>query len=167
LSKLQKVVDPETVRLALRQWTTGVTIVSSCHNGYQHGMTVSSFTSVALSPPLVMISLQREARTHALIVESGVFGITILAESQQAISERFAGHTADDEDRFAGLESFTLITGAPFLKGGLAFLDCKLINSQVIGEQTVFFGEILALDFKPVGRPLVYHDRRYHGLNDI
>ena len=130
-------------------------------------MTVSSFTSVALSPPLVMISLQRETRTHALIVESGVFGVTILAESQQAISERFAGNTADDEDRFAGLESLTLVTGAPFLSGGLAFMDCRVVNSQVIGEQTVFFAEILALETAPEGRPLAYHDRHYHGLQDI
>jgi flavin reductase (DIM6/NTAB) family NADH-FMN oxidoreductase RutF len=158
--------DPEAVRQAMRQWTTGVTVVTSCHNGYQHGMTVSSFTSVSLDPPILLISLQQDSRTHLLIKQSGIFGVTILADNQQGISERFAGQTPDDEDRFTGLETFSMITGSPFLMGGLAYLDCIVDKSLVIGMHTLFFGKVIASRFASEGRPLVYHDRHYHFIRE-
>jgi flavin reductase (DIM6/NTAB) family NADH-FMN oxidoreductase RutF len=154
--------NPEAVRQAMRQWSTGVTVISSCHDGYQHGMTVSSFTSVSLDPPILLISLQQDSRTHALIKESGIFGVTILADDQQEISERFAGRTPDDEDRFLGLETFRMITGSPFLMGGLAFLDCVVYKSMIMGVHTLYFGKVIAARHVTNGRPLVYHDRHYH-----
>jgi flavin reductase (DIM6/NTAB) family NADH-FMN oxidoreductase RutF len=154
--------NPEEVRQAMRQWTTGVTIVTSCHDGYQHGMTVSSFTSVSLDPPVLLISLQRDSRTHLLIKQSGIFGVTILAENQKEISERFAGKTPDDEDRFSGLETFNMITGSPFLVGGLAYLDCIVNKTLIFGVHSLFFGKVLASQFASEGRPLLYHDRHYH-----
>ena len=160
----EKKADPEAVRQVMRMWTTGVTIVTSCYDGLRHGMTVSSFTSVTLAPPLVMISLQRSSRTHGLIVGSGVFGVTILEETQQEISDRFAGRTPDDEDRFAGLKTFTMATGSPFIAGALAYLDCEVERMIQLGEHTLFFGEVIALQTAPAGRPLAYHNREYRFL---
>ncbi len=149
----------------MRQWTTGVCVVASCYNGIRHGMTVSSFTSVSLSPPQVMISIQRSSRTHQLIDESNFFGITILAETQLEISERFAGRTPDNEDRFAGLEIFSMATGSPFISGGLAYLDCEVERKVQLGEHTLFLGEVVALQFAGDGQPLVYYNREYHSLS--
>ena len=88
------------------------------YHGKDHGMTVSSFTSVSMDPPLVTISLMKDSRTQSLVIQSASFGITILSSAQVEISQRFAGQIPDTDDRFAGLETFNLDTGAPMLKSG-------------------------------------------------
>ena len=127
-------------------------------------MTVSSFTSVALEPPIIIISLQTASRTHTLVTQANGFAVTILSEDQQEISNRFAGRIADTEDRLAGLETETLVTGAPLIKGGLAYLDCTVMQSISIGTNTLFLAEVVAARGNGEGRPLVYHNRKYHKL---
>jgi flavin reductase (DIM6/NTAB) family NADH-FMN oxidoreductase RutF len=157
-------VKPEELRFAMRQWTTGVTIVSSMLNGERHGMTVSSFTSISLDPPIVAVSLARDTRTNHLIENSGVFGVTILRELQQEISDRFAGRIVDNQDRFIGLETFELTTGVSFIKGGLAWLDCQVISKLETGNTIVYLGQVVATQSGDAGAPLLYYDRDYHNL---
>jgi flavin reductase (DIM6/NTAB) family NADH-FMN oxidoreductase RutF len=152
------------MREAMRQWATGVTIISSTYDGIRHGMTVSSFTSISLDPPLVLVSLANDSRTHGLVQRSHTFGVTLLNRDQVEISNRFAGRTTEDQDRFAGLDAFTLHTGAPFLNGGLSYLDCNVISSQDVGDHTLFVGEVIALQITPGGDPLIYYNRGYHRL---
>lgn len=158
--------DQEQLRKVMRQWTTGVTIVSTQYQGIRHGMTVSSFTSVSLRPQVVTISLTKSSRTHDLLISAGSFGITILSNDQQNISELFAGQTTESEDRFKGLEILTLETGAPFIKAGLAFLDCKVIAVHDFGTNSLFIGEVSATRAGESGRPLIYFDQQYHQLQD-
>jgi flavin reductase (DIM6/NTAB) family NADH-FMN oxidoreductase RutF len=153
------------MRAAMRQWATGVTVVSTFYDGMQHGMTVSSFTSISLEPPLVLISLSKDTRTHHLVSRSGVFGVTLLNQNQREISERFAGRIAENQDRFAGLETFTLRTGAPFLRGGLSFLDCTVVAAHDVGDHTLFIGQVVALQVEEADAPLIYYNRRYHRLH--
>ena len=159
-------IDPEQVRQTMRRWATGVTVVTSCHNGFRHGMTVSSFTSISLSPPLLLVSLQHEARTHSLVKSSRVFGVTLLREDQAAISDRFAGRLSEESNRFEGLQTFDLLTGSPFLQDGLAFMDCQVAQEISIGDHTLFIGRIVALQTAPAGQPLIYFDRHYHSLKE-
>lgn len=162
--KQSAILDPEQLRHAMRAWTSGVTIVTASHAGEQHGMTVSSFTSVALEPPLIIISLQTASRTQTLVSQAEAFAVTILAEDQQELSEHFAGRVPDAGDRLAGLKTETLVTGAPFIKGGLAYLDCRVTQSISMGSNTLFLAEVVAARGNGGGQPLVYHDRRYHKL---
>lgn len=157
-------VNPETVRLIMRRWATGVTVVSAAYAGVQHGMTVSSFTSISLEPPYVLISLARHARTHGLVTRSGEFAVTILSDEQQEISDRFAGRTPDDEDRFVGLPTYTLSGSAPLLMGGLAGMCCKVVASFDVGTHTLFVGEIMALSDIAESDPLLYYNRTYKEL---
>ena len=149
----------------MRAWTSGVVVVTATYNGEQHGMTVSSFTSISLDPALIIISLQAASRTHELVSLAGAFAVTILSADQKFISERFAGRV-EDGDRFDGLETETLETGAPFLKGGLAYLDCRVTQSIPSGMNTLFLAEVVAARGEVPGQPLVYHDRRYHVFKD-
>ena len=158
-------VDPDSMREAMRQWATGVTIVSSIYDGVRHGMTVSAFTSISLDPPLVLISLAKEARTHDLVERSKIFGVTLLKQGQEEISDRFAGRTTEDQDRFASLETFKLHTGAPFLIDGLSFLDCMVIDWHDIGDHTLFIGEVVAMQVESEGDPLIYYNRSYRRLS--
>ncbi len=159
-------VAPEELRLVMRQWTTGVTVVTARSAGEQHGMTVSSFTSISLDPPLVSISLAHNARAHRLVVSTGRFAVTILSAEQQDLSERFAGRIPDAEDRFEGLNCFELVSGAPLIPGGLAWLDCRVAAQLEAGNNTVFLGEVLAVKNGPGGSPLLYYDRDYQQLCD-
>jgi flavin reductase (DIM6/NTAB) family NADH-FMN oxidoreductase RutF len=158
-------VDPEALRLVMRTWATGVTVVATALEGVRHGMTVSSFTSVSLDPPLVLVSLERAAQTHRLLERSGYFSVTVLGDGQQAVSDRFAGRQPDDEERFTGLDTFTLVSGAPFISGGLAYFDCRVVSTYPAGTHTVFIGEVLAVQAgDEAAAPLLYHDRDYHQL---
>lgn len=160
-------LDPEELRRAMRNWTTGVTVVTAAHQGQQHGMTVSSFTSVALEPPLVLISLQTASRTHELVTRSKQFGVSILSADQQELSDRFAGRIADNEDRMAGLNLITMISGAPLLKDSLAQMDCHVVHTFQAGTNTAFIGEVLSVRSPDVeAHPLIYFNRSYRRLDE-
>ena len=158
-------LDPDKLRQAMRAWTSGVTIVTASHEGEQHGMTVSSFTSIALEPPIIIISLQTGSRTHKLVSQSNAFAVTILAEGQQDISDRFAGRIPDAEDRFVDVETETLASGAPFIKGGLAYIDCRVTQTIPVGTNTLFLAKVAAARGDGEGRPLVYHDGSYQAIS--
>lgn len=157
-------IDPEMLRHAMRRWVTGVSIVTSAYEDQRHGMTVNSFTSISLDPPTVLVSLAMSTRTHALIRHSGAFAVTILSEEQVEVADRFAGRLPESADRFVDLDLFTLSTGAPFIKGGLAFIDCEVKTSVEIGHSTVFFGEVVALGHVSDAAPLAYFNRLYRKL---
>ncbi len=159
-------VEPALLRSAMRQWVTGVTIVSSRWQSEYHGMTVSSFTSISLDPPLICVSLAGDTRTHRLVEASNIFGVTLLNENQQEISDRFAGRIADSQDRFSGLQIFSLLTGAPFLMDGLAWLDCEVFNKIIAGNNTVFIGRVVAVQLGQPNQPLLYYDRDYRNICD-
>lgn len=157
----------EQLRTVMRHWASGICVATAAHQGLRQGMTVSSFTSVAVDPPMVLISLHKNTRTHDLVLQSEAFGVTLLAADQQEISDRFAGRLGED-DRFAGLETFQLLTGSPLLMGGLAVFDCRLRGSFDANTTTVMFGEVVTarLSDRPEGelKPLLYYNQSYHRL---
>jgi flavin reductase (DIM6/NTAB) family NADH-FMN oxidoreductase RutF len=157
-------LDGELLRQVMRHWPTGVTVVTSKTDNYCHGMTVNSFTSLSLEPPFVAVTLARESRTYALVKQSGIFGINILGEDSGDISDRFAGKIAEAVDRFAGLEIFTLVTGAPLLTLALANLDCRVAHRYAMPNSTLFVGEVLAVHHSSAGWPLVYLNKGYHKI---
>ncbi len=158
-------LNPDVLRDAMRFWSTGVAVVTAKHNHIQHGMTVSSFTSLSLTPPQVLVSLARNTRTHDLVMRSEIFGVSVLNDNQQDISDRFAGRVPDDLDRLEGIETFTLKTGISFIKGGLAHFDCCVVTTLGSGTHTIFIGEVLAAQHQETGQPLMYFNRDYRHLS--
>lgn len=157
-------VDAEQLRSALRLWASGVCVVTSHEHGQPHGMTVSSFASVSLTPPLVLVCLENTSRTHRLVQESGVFAVSILHESQAELADRFAGRVPDDSDRFAGIPFAKAKTGCAIVAGCLAYLDCRLAAAFPGGTHTVFLGEVIDAVHRQDGAPLVYFQRGYRRL---
>jgi flavin reductase (DIM6/NTAB) family NADH-FMN oxidoreductase RutF len=158
-------LDPEKLRHAMRAWTTGVAIVTSIHEGQQYGMTVNSFTSISLEPPLISVTLKQLTHTHDLVVKSGVFAVTILAAEQKELSDRFAGKLPNITDRFDGVQTERLSPmEAPVFKDGMAYLRCRVVNSMPVGENTLFVAEVIAAQRQGEGQPLVYHNRDYWRL---
>ena len=160
-------LNPEKLRAAMRAWSAGVTIVTAVYEGHKHGMTVNSFTSISLEPAMITISLQQSTRTHELVSKSRAFGLTILSAEQSKISDLFAGKITGIEDRFVGLQTETLITGSPLVVGGLAWLDCRVIETFNAGMNTLFIAEVLAARDTNDGQPLIYHNRKYWSLSQL
>ena len=154
----------EALRLTMRLWTCGVTVVTTRDGEHRTGMTASSFTSISLEPPLVLVCLHKQAHTTQVIEKTGVYGVSMLASEQEELSSQFAGYTKLPEgaDRFYNVETFTLKTGSPLLKDAIAWLDCKVYGVHDGGTHLVFIGEVVATDRQddPVN-PLVYHNRAY------
>ena len=157
-------LDSEQLRRAMRAWTTGVTVVTAKYNGQQYGMTVNSFTSISLEPPLVSLALRQLTHTHDLVERSGEFAVTILSVHQKELSDRFAGKFPEIKDRFEGVDTETLVLDAPLLKGGVAYFNCRVVNSVEVGENTLFVAEVIAVHGEGEGDPLVYHNRVYHRI---
>ncbi len=157
----------ELLRVAMRRWVTGVAIVTSQFDGMSHGMTVNSFGSISLDPPLVTVTMNLDTRTCHLVQQSGVFAVTVLSADQQPRAELFAGRIDTGADRMEGLDTFSLITGAPLIPGGLAFVDCRVVSQHPLHLSMLFIGEVVAAQTTPPGMgldPLIYHNRTFARL---
>ncbi len=157
-------LDPEQLRHAMRAWTTGVAVVTAQHDGQRYGMTVNSFTSISLDPPLVSVALKNLTRTYDLVTKANEFSVTILSSNQQELSDRFAGRFPHIQDRFDGVEMETLAIPAPLLKGGMAYFNCHVRDAFLVGDNTLFVAEVIAARGEGDGVPLVYHNRGYWKL---
>jgi len=151
----------EEFRRACGRFATGVTIASVLDgSGLPHGLTVSSFTSVSLDPPLVLICLGHEVTSVEVFRGAKYFGINVLAEDQRALSERFArkGH-----DRFDGLDWAPGETGVPLLAGVLAQMECAVYQRVTAGDHDIFIGEMVSARVHQ-GDPLIHFSSRYRKL---
>ncbi len=158
-------MDGDELRKVMRRWASGVAIVAAQDAGRRHGMTVSSFTSVSLKPPFVVISLENHSTTQGLVVDSRAFAVNILDETQADLAQRFAGGIPDGQDRFAGLAAEPGPSGSPILAGGLAYLDCRMTAAYPVGTHTLFVGEVIAAGIRQGGRPLLYFERDYRRIS--
>ena len=127
-------------------------------------MTVNSFASVSLDPPLISVTLKHLTHTRELVEKSNEFAMTVLSANQSDLSDVFAGKIPDVKDRFEGVQTEKLLIDAPLLKGGLAYLNCRVVNSIPAGENTLFLAEVIAARGEGEGDPLVYHNRVFWKL---
>ncbi len=141
----------------MRHWATGVAVATSHNGNVSHGMTVNSFGSISLDPPLVTVTMANDSRTYELVRESGVYAITILSLKQQPLAELFAGRIPDRGDRMTGLDTFVLQTGSPLLTGGSAFIDCQVVHVYEMPLSTLFVGAVVEVQsVADVPPPLIY-----------
>ncbi len=153
-------VDPMDYRNTLAQWASGVTVVTVAHAGRRYGMTASSFSSVSLEPPLVLICVGAEAYTHSILLDAGIFAINILRADQIALGQRFAEKTVTYIDRFTDLDVTSAKAGSPALPGVLAWLECRTVQAVAAGDHTVFIAEVI--DSRVYGgEPLLYAQRQW------
>lgn len=158
-------VPADAYRAAMRRWPSGVTVITMPGDDGPHGMTASAFTSVSVDPPMVLIVVDRRWRSHAFIVQRGVFCVNILADSQADWSDRFAGRHGALDDRFAGIETSAGPTGAVRIAAAVAWLECVVAQAHDAGDHTIFVGRVVACGAPDAAaRPLLYHDGRYGGV---
>jgi flavin reductase (DIM6/NTAB) family NADH-FMN oxidoreductase RutF len=144
------------------KFPTGVTIVTVLDaEGSPHGMTASSFTSVSLEPPLVLVCVDHRATVLAHLRRARHIGINILSEDQQHLSAHFArrGH-----DRFDGVEWYAAHGGVPLIPGALAWFECSIQRLVEAGDHDIVIAQVLDAEHLD-GRPLVYFESGYQKLN--
>jgi flavin reductase (DIM6/NTAB) family NADH-FMN oxidoreductase RutF len=154
-------LSSDEFRRACSRFATGVTIASVLDSGgAPHGLTVNSFASVSLSPPLVLICLGHAVTVIDDFRAARCFGISVLSASQQNLAERFArkGH-----DHFGGARWHPGATGAPLLDDSLAEIECALHHRFTAGDHDILVGEMVAARLSH-GEPLIYYASRYHEL---
>lgn len=156
-------IDSRKLRNALGQFPTGVVIVTAATAGGERiGMTMSSFNSVSLEPPLVLFSVHRKALTFVHWQEMQHYAINILAEDQEELSNRFAKAKTD---KWEGIEPIAGETGAPILPGALAAFECEAFSRYDGGDHEIFVGRVLHLHEGRIGAPpLVFFGGMYRQL---
>jgi flavin reductase (DIM6/NTAB) family NADH-FMN oxidoreductase RutF len=154
-------------REAMGCFATGVTIVTVDLDGEVHGMTANAFASVSLDPLLLLVCVDRNARTHAHLHAKKRFGINILAQHQGRISEYYAlpecTHERAEEE--AGARFDRTGHGTPVLRGALAYLECKLQSTQEAGDHTIFIAEVEEVVVRQ-GEPLLFFRGKYRKIRE-
>lgn len=158
-------VSAQSFKDALSHWASGVTVVTTQYEGRPVGITASSLTSVSLDPPQILICVSRKLFTHQAIVQSGFFAVNILGTDHLGWGMRFAGLMPELADRFADIETFQSVTGAPILPDVLAWLDCQLRHAYDGGDHAIFVGEVVGSSATEERSPLLYFNRTWRQLD--
>jgi flavin reductase (DIM6/NTAB) family NADH-FMN oxidoreductase RutF len=154
-------VPPKVFRNTLAKFCTGVTIITTKNQDGLHGLTVNSFTSVSLDPPLILICIQKNGLSHSTLCECEDFVVNILSKEQKELSDRFANPALDSEERFRDLNFRLSENGLPILAGNLGHLECRVVNQFEGGDHTVFMGQVENGDYSEGKRPLLFYDSGY------
>jgi flavin reductase (DIM6/NTAB) family NADH-FMN oxidoreductase RutF len=153
-------VDAAAFRHAMRRFVSGVTIVTTVLEGKPKGFTATAFTSVSAEPPMVLVCVNRSARSHPVIAAAGRFCVNVLSLEQEPLAVRFSSH---DGDPFVDILYQTQATGSPVLEGSLAFFDCELTEEHTVGTHTIFVGSVVACG-TGAGSPLGYYAGGFRDL---
>ncbi len=157
-------VDQDSFKAALGSWAAGVTVATPDLDGLSYGITASSFCSLSLDPPLVLVCINNGSTFAAMVRDSKHFAISILAEGQDDVSDTFARPRREPEARLTGVETLTLETGAPLIAGAKANLDCDLEEMLPGGDHTIVVGRVRAASAEAALKPLLYYRRDYRSL---
>jgi flavin reductase (DIM6/NTAB) family NADH-FMN oxidoreductase RutF len=154
-------IDESVFRSVMGHFATGVTIVTvRDESGQAHGMTVSAFSSVSLSPRLVLVCIDNTATMSPQIATATHFAVNVLTDAQEELSRRFSVQL---DDRFAGVGYVEGKTGCPILTDVLAFVECRVVERHPAGDHVIVIGEVLHGDAVN-GRPLLYFRSGYATL---
>jgi flavin reductase (DIM6/NTAB) family NADH-FMN oxidoreductase RutF len=148
------------LKKAMRVYPQGVTVVTAKSPDGPKGITVSSFTSVSLDPPLVLVSIARSSALHQAFREAAGFAVNFLADDQKSVSDRFAGRM-ELKDRFVGLKFKEGVTGAPIIDGVRAVIECRAWKAYDGGDHSLLIGEVVSARAINSKRPLVYYSQQY------
>jgi flavin reductase (DIM6/NTAB) family NADH-FMN oxidoreductase RutF len=151
--------DSRQFRQALGRFATGVTIVTALHEGQPHGMTANAFVSVSLDPPLVLVSVDHRASMHRILPLTGRYGVSVLAEHQEKLSNHFAGRVIE------GLHiRFTERLGIPLIEGAVAYFVVQVVDAHTAGDHTLFIGRVEHFEARDE-RPLLFFGGKYREVS--
>jgi flavin reductase (DIM6/NTAB) family NADH-FMN oxidoreductase RutF len=147
-------------RSALSRFATGVNVITTRFDSHVHGMTANAFVSVALDPPLVLLSLDNRSRMHQILPSTLRFGVSVLGEDQEKLSNHFAGRTVNDLE-----VSFISRLDVPLVEGAIAHFVAEVVNRYPAGDHTLYIARVEHFEACD-RRPLLFYGGRYEQLYD-
>ena len=159
---IDRVAGGDGLRELMRLWPHGVSVLSVDNDGDRMGVTVSSLVSLSLVPPLVGISVGKQASCYELLRQAGGFAISMLGSGQEAIARQFAS-SLPPIVHWQGVATREGQT-APLIEGALGWIEARTIAEHDVGDHTFFVGAVLVVEQGPSTSALVYRDREYHAL---
>ncbi|WP_346767622.1 flavin reductase family protein [Knoellia koreensis] len=158
--------ERDRFRLAMGRFATGVTVLTTFAGGHDHAMTANAITSVSIDPLLVLVSVELDARFHDAIVDSGVWGVSVLAASQRPVAEWLStqGRPLHGQlDRIPHTKGPE--TGVALIDGALAHLELRTTAIHPAGDHSIVVGEVVSMSsHEHPGDALVYYRSRYQAL---
>ena len=151
---------------ALASWATGVSVVATRAGDLVYGLTVSSFTSLSLEPPLVLVCVANRNRLPTMIRESGRFTISLLSAEQTEASSYFARSGREPTAVLADDGEDRTQSGLPVVRDAMAFVSCELHGEMLVGDHTIVVGRVVEASARADREPLLYHRRRYRVIED-
>lgn len=157
------VFDTKAFRTALGSFPTGIAVMTASSSEASHiGITVNSFTSVSLDPPLVLWCIDRRSRRYPAFANAPGFTVSILASGHQEVSSRLAGA---GEHSLDGIALIATELGPPALADSLAVFECARESVQEAGDHAILIGRVLRFArYDGAGAPLVYFQGKYGAL---
>ncbi|RYE72397.1 MAG: flavin reductase [Oxalobacteraceae bacterium] len=148
-------MDSVLLRRALGAFATGVLVVTTRSGDRVHGMTANSFTSVSLTPPLVLICVDHRAAMKQALQDAGYYGLSVLAHDQEHLSRHFSSRNGAKLD-----VCFEELEGVPVIGDALAQFACRITQTPSVGDHLIFIGEISSYRHGK-GDPLLYFGGGY------
>ncbi|MCY3796602.1 MAG: flavin reductase family protein [Chloroflexi bacterium] len=153
-------LDGQSFKNILACWTAGITVASVNSNDDWQAITVNSFASVSMTPPLVCLNVANRLDICRFMTDEGHFAISILSDQQLDLGKRFAGYFDGQlENRFDGLPCDTTALGDPIMPQAMAWLSCTVEKKINFGENTMFVGKVREGAWTDDKTPLLYHNR--------
>jgi flavin reductase (DIM6/NTAB) family NADH-FMN oxidoreductase RutF len=150
--EVRRTLTPDEFRNVIGHFASGVTVVTTVHDGRPYGTTASAVTSVSLEPPMLLICMNKQSETGQAVAACRRFAVNILSEDQPDAAVQFA---RKGDDKFVGIALDEGEAGVPLLRGALATLECRVVEEVTGGTHSVFFGEVHRGSARK-GRPLTY-----------
>lgn len=165
LPALIQPVSGDALRAVMRHVPTPVTVMTTAVAGEIHGVTIGSFTSVSLDPPLVSFNIQQHTTLHDVYIRVGQsFAVNVLSEEQAYLSDHFSIPDRAGTSHFGGLAYDLTEEGLPLLEGSVAHLVCEVAAFHSAGDHSLVIGLVKAVREGQEERPLVYYKRMYHTI---
>ena len=150
----------------LSRWASGVSVVTTVEQGMYYGLTVSSFSSVSLDPPLVLVCIDNGSRLMSMVRSSGVFCVSILGRDQEAASNYFASRGREPMTQITEVATTMNSDGVPIIDGSMAVLSCDLHEAVPAGDHALCIGRVKQVELGE-GTPLLYYARAYRGVTGL
>ncbi|MBE0468999.1 MAG: flavin reductase family protein [Methyloprofundus sp.] len=155
-------INNQEFKDALKLWASGVSVVTANSPKGEQGMTATSFASVSMDPPQILVCINEAAETGVAILASKKFAVNILAADQEQVSNQFAGGSSMEE-RFANTAWYEGELGQPVFENCLASVECTVVQQVKAGTHWVIIGEIQSKQCNE-GDPLLYFNSAYRAI---
>ena len=152
-----KKINSQNFKKALSKFSTGITVITTKRNSILYGKTINSFSSLSLSPALVLFSLDVKSSKLKIFKNTKFISINVLSEKQKFISDNFAKNTPD----WKNIDYKLLKNGSPIIKNCVSNLDCKILDKIKKGDHIIFICKVSEVMINDKLKPLIYFNSKY------